>query len=147
MSERRAVQVRVLAGLAVGFVLLFAAACGGSSGPTQGTQPSGSSAAAPISTGPAADSCSTETVTGAVAVSMEDPHSFQPADVTVPVGGTVTWTNNSAINHTVTFDHGPKCGIVLIGKSISVTFNTPGTFHYFDDIFPQYLSGTVTVTP
>jgi plastocyanin len=140
------VQARLVAGLAMGSVLLFATACGGPSAPaSEGPQ---SSASAPVqSSGPAADSCSTETVADAQQVEMVAPHAFQPADVTVPVGGTVTWTNNTTQNHTVTFSQGPACGIVLIGKSISVTFNTAGTYTYSDDIYPQYMSGTVTVTP
>ena len=46
---------------------------------------------------------------------------------------------------TVSFDGGLDCGYVLIGKSVSVQFDSPGSYHYVDKIVPQYMSGTVTV--
>ncbi len=141
---------RVIVSLAAGIVLLVAAGCGGSTPATdqsQGSSPPSTVASAPPtgSGGAAADSCSTEAVADAEQSSMVDPHAFDPADFTITVGQTITWTNTSTQNHSVSFQGGPDCGIVLIGKSVSVTFDTPGTFLYFDEIVPQYMSGTVTV--
>ncbi len=56
---------------------------------------------------------------------------FSPAETHVPVGTTVTWTNNDNMNHTVTdtggsFDSGPFGN----GQKFSYTFKTKGTFNY-----------------
>lgn len=39
---------------------------------------------------------------GSAAVSMTNSSTFSPASVSIDLGGTVTWTNNSGNNHTVT---------------------------------------------
>jgi plastocyanin len=72
---------------------------------------------------------------------------FQPADIEVPVGTTVDWTNVDPFAHTVTardgaFDSGTMDG----GGTFSQTFSEPGTFEYFCAIHPS-MTGTVTVTP
>src|SRR4051812_23741961 len=51
---------------------------------------------------------------------------FQPATTTIAQGGTVTWTNQGAQNHTATGDAGEfDTGILAPGQSASVTFDTP----------------------
>jgi plastocyanin len=72
---------------------------------------------------------------------------YQPADIVVPVGTTVDWTNEDPFAHTVTardaaFDSGNMDG----GGTFSQTFSEPGTFEYFCEIHPS-MTGTVTVTP
>ena len=72
---------------------------------------------------------------------------FEPADIEVPVGTTVDWTNEDPFAHTVTardgaFDSGTMDG----GGTFSQTFYEPGTFEYFCAIHPS-MTGTVTVTP
>jgi len=135
-----------MAGLAVGSVLLFAVACGGSNPASSG--PGGQT---PIPTPPAGSApttCNQGAATGGATVSMEDPHEFKPADVTIKAGESVTWTNDSSKPYTVTFEpgNGPDCGYLPIGQSISIEFDNPGTYRYFDKILPQYMNGTVTVT-
>jgi plastocyanin len=134
----------MLAGLAVGSVLLFAAACGGSTPASGG--PGGESQAPP--SGAAPTTCSPQAAAGGATISIEDPHQFNPADVTITAGQSVTWTNHASKPFTVTFDTGagPDCGYVPIGTSVSIQFDNPGAYHYFDKILPQYMSGTVTVT-
>jgi plastocyanin len=68
-----------------------------------------------------------------------------PSDFTVPVGGSITWFNDSAFGHTITFADGPDCDYVLVNGSVSVTFNTPGVFTYLCRIYPSYMKGTVIV--
>ncbi|HXG74837.1 MAG TPA: plastocyanin/azurin family copper-binding protein [Candidatus Nitrosotenuis sp.] len=75
---------------------------------------------------------------------------FVPSIVSVPVGTTVTWTNDDTAAHTVTsganvtpdgiFDS----GLFMAGKSFSHTFDTPGQYPYYCLVHP-WMSGTVTV--
>jgi len=74
---------------------------------------------------------------------------FQPEEITVPPGTTVTWTNEDSLQHTVTsgtrgnptdmFDE-----TVPGGDSFSFTFEEPGTYEYFCSIHPG-MSGVVMV--
>lgn len=71
---------------------------------------------------------------------------FAPRELTVPVGTTVTWTNQGARPHTVTdrggtFDTDP----VAPGAAGTVTFSTPGVYHYFCRINPSRMNGVITV--
>lgn len=74
--------------------------------------------------------------------------SFNPSDITVKNGTTVTWTNKDSVAHTVTETdnlNGPDSGTVNPGSSYSFTFSKTGTYHYHCAIHTQML-GTVTVT-
>jgi plastocyanin len=71
--------------------------------------------------------------------------SFQPATITVPVGTTVTWTNNDSASHTVTADDGSfKSESLGSGATFSQTFATAGTFAYHCAIHST-MKGTVVV--
>lgn len=76
---------------------------------------------------------------------MTGAHEWAPSEFTVPVGGSITWFNDSTLSHTVTFGSGPDCGYVVVNGSVSVTFDTPGTYSFLCRIYPTYMSGTVTV--
>ena len=71
---------------------------------------------------------------------------FVPATLTVPVGGTVTWTNQDQEPHTVVAGDGsfrsPGLGT---GATYSHTFPTAGSFDYMCSIHP-FMHGTVVVT-
>jgi plastocyanin len=77
--------------------------------------------------------------------------SFEPADIEVAVGTTVTWVNADVVNHTVTsgpagdpdgmFDESLASG----GDDATVTFGEAGTFDYHCDLH-RTMVGTVTVT-
>ncbi|MGH9039033.1 MAG: cupredoxin domain-containing protein [Acidimicrobiia bacterium] len=85
---------------------------------------------------------------------------FEPAQVTVPAGETVVWTNNDSAGHTVTADNGsfdshPACGgiggaCMTRGETFSHTFSTPGTVAYYCKLHGnpggKGMAGTVTVT-
>ncbi|WP_340106973.1 cupredoxin domain-containing protein [Rhodohalobacter sp. 8-1] len=84
-------------------------------------------------------------------VSMEGI-SFVPANLTVEVGTTVTWTNNSNVIHTVTsgtdgnHDGLFDSGNVAANEQFSYTFNETGTYPYF--CIPhvnQGMTGTIIV--
>jgi plastocyanin len=70
---------------------------------------------------------------------------FQPATMTIPVGATVTWTNQDAVQHTSTSDTGLwNSGPLDQGKSFSFTFTQPGTYAYHCAIHP-YMTASITV--
>ena len=54
---------------------------------------------------------------------------FSPAGIAVPVGSTVTWTNQDATAHTVT-GTGFDSGSLAKNATFSHTFSTKGTFNY-----------------
>ena len=84
-----------------------------------------------------------------VTVSMEDNY-FEQADITVPVGTTVTWVQNGNNPHTTTsYDGLWDSGLIAGGSggTFSFTFDEPGTYAYY--CMPheaQGMVGTVTVT-
>ena len=91
-------------------------------------------------------------------------YAYAPADLTIPVGTTVTWVNQDSVGHTVTegdpnspkpanlrvFDSSGeavngKVALISAGESWSYTFTTPGTYEYYCIVHP-YMIGHVTVT-
>lgn len=89
-----------------------------------------------------------EGATMSVEVTMEG-NTFQPAEITVAVGGTVTWTNEDAVSHTVTAGtRGNATGefdeSVGAGDTFSYTFEEPGVVEYYCSIHPG-MDGTLIV--
>lgn len=70
--------------------------------------------------------------------------SFSPASIEVSAGSSVTWTNRSDREHTVTFRSGGGSGEFGGGGTFTHTFDAPGTFDYLCAIHPE-MTGTVTV--
>jgi plastocyanin len=77
---------------------------------------------------------------------------YSPDNVTVVQGAnnTVTWTNNDAVGHLIAFTTVPSGATVsssdLIGPNETFTqvFTTPGTYHYYDTLYP-WMKGTIVV--
>ena len=70
---------------------------------------------------------------------------FEPAEVTVTAGGSVTWTNTGVAPHTATAEDGSFDSATLdSGATFTQTFETPGTFAYICQIHPD-MRGTVDV--
>ncbi len=68
---------------------------------------------------------------------------FQPASITVNVGGTVTWSNQDR-EHTVTArDRSWDSGIFDSGQTYTRTFDTAGTYEYFCIIHPDMVATVV----
>lgn len=127
-------KVRVIGAILVVAALVVLAGCAGSSS----TPATGGSSSAPASSG---GSSAGGTAAG-TAVTIAN-FAFNPADVTVKVGQSVTWTNNDTTTHTVTgadFDSGP----LAPGATYSHTFGTAGTFDYHCSIHTS-MTGKVTV--
>lgn len=116
----------------VGFVaaLGLMASCGSSSTPAPSTTPSPANAN-----------------TASVTVPQSDGYgqsSFNPADVTVPVNGTVAWSNNDSIEHHPTADDGSWNVDLGPGGGGQMSFKTAGTFSYHCSIHPN-MTGVITV--
>ena len=68
---------------------------------------------------------------------------FNPAEVTISTGSTVSWTNDDSVPHTVTSTDGVfDSGIFDPGANFTWTFDQPGSFPYACQIHPQ-MQGTV----
>ena len=79
---------------------------------------------------------------GVVPVSVYDGY-FDPADISVPSGTTVVWTNEGEKPHTVTAHDGSfASGTLYPGESYQVTFYEPGTYTYQCS---DSMQGSVTV--
>jgi len=68
---------------------------------------------------------------------------FRPAELRVPIGTTVAWSNSDPTPHTVTGD-AFDTGSLEQGATGTVTFDTVGTFEYFCAIHPT-MRGRVVV--
>ena len=75
---------------------------------------------------------------------------FTPADMTIPIGTTITWTNKDGFAHTVTSGTpGSPSGLFDSGNvgangQFSFKFTTAGTFKYYCKIHTM-MTGTITV--
>jgi plastocyanin len=109
---------RMALGIALAFSLTAGAACGG-----------------------AAASTSTNHI------DLPRSYLFSPADITVKVGTTVSWTNSDQFTHSVRLvDAGETLGILKPGETLTHVFDKPGTYKYDCSFHPQNMHGTVTVT-
>jgi plastocyanin len=70
------------------------------------------------------------------AVTIEN-FNFTPANITVPVGATVTWINHDDVPHTVTSSTQVfNSSTIDSDKQFSYTFTAAGTYNYFCSIHP-----------
>lgn len=81
---------------------------------------------------------------------------FDPANVTINVGDTITWENVSSFGHTITPGTGPaddsphseweRQEMTSQGETFEHTFNTAGTFEYYcEPHFSNGMTGTIIV--
>jgi plastocyanin len=71
---------------------------------------------------------------------------YNPAQITIAAGSTVTWTNDDTVPHTVTARDRSvlQSGTLNPGDSFSQTFTTPGAIEYFCE-FHANMKGTIVV--
>lgn len=130
-----------------GFVALLLApllaACTGAAPeePAPSSTAPAATTAAPATTGPEPDPAPNDQQT----VSIED-FAFSPAELSVPVGTTVVWTNGDAVQHSIVGDDGLSSPTLGRGTSYEHTFTTPGTYVYACGIHPS-MTGTIVVGP
>jgi plastocyanin len=87
-----------------------------------------------------------------VDVRIISTNDFSQHAIIVPVGGSVQWTNDSAVTHTVTFtdalripvDNGTFNKKVEPAASVTRSFPAAGTYAFFCMIHPG-MQGTITV--
>src|SRR5438445_719559 len=73
-----------------------------------------------------------------------DNFSFSPATLTVPVGATVTWTNNDDIPHNiVSSEQKFKSKPLDTDDKFSFTFTSVGTYQYFCGLHPKMIGKIV----
>jgi len=77
-------------------------------------------------------------------VSMAKSYVFEPQAVAIDAGQTVTWTNDDNFTHTVQVD-GQDDHKVDQGESVSIEFETPGTYHYVCTLHENDMDGEVIV--
>lgn len=75
-----------------------------------------------------------------------DNFTFEPAQLTIKVGATVTWKNRDDIPHTVVSAGKFRSKAMDTDDSYSFTFTTPGTYKYFCYVHP-HMTGTIVVEP
>jgi plastocyanin len=67
-----------------------------------------------------------------------DNFTYGPAELTVPVGTTVKWTNHDDMPHTVTSEDKSFASKALdTDDTFTFTFTKPGTYTYFCTIHPK----------
>ena len=122
--------LRIITLLLAVVALVALVGCGGSAASPPAT---GGSTSAPAGSGSAA---------AGTAVTIAN-FAFSPADVTVKVGDSVTWTNNDSAAHTVAFAAFDS-GQIAPGATYTHKFDTAGTFDYKCSIHPN-MTAKVTV--
>lgn len=103
-------------------------------------------AASPEASPVASPQATPASTSGSVIDVAIDKLAFSPADLEVPAGATVRWTNREAIPHTVrSTDKRFDSGILNQNDTFEYTFNDPGTFDYICALHPS-MKGSVRVT-
>ena len=77
-------------------------------------------------------------------VQMAKSYRFDPKAIEIEAGDTVTWTNADNFTHTVQVD-GQEDHKVERGESVSIAFDTPGTYHYVCTLHKRDMDGEVIV--
>lgn len=144
--SQRSVWCVALAGL-----LIALAGCG-ASGASTGGAGSGAPTSAPtaIATSqPTATPSAPANATVIKIIGATGAYKFSPASVTVKVGDTVVWMNETGVAHTATSDSDAALtwdsGAIDVGGMYSLTVTKAGTFAYHCSIHP-FMRGTLIVT-
>ncbi len=92
------------------------------------------------------DEDATPTVLDDLAVTIEiSSFRFQPPNVSVPVGATVTWVNRDEAPHdSEARDKTWETSLLQRDEESVVTFDEPGTWEYYCTIHP-YMTATLTI--
>ena len=80
-------------------------------------------------------------------VEITDDMEFDPEEITIYVGDTITWTNNDGMSHTATSTSGPTSfdsGNIASGGNWSFTFTQDGTYNYKCD-YHSSMTGKIIV--
>ena len=124
--------------LLIACLALTLAACGDDDDDDGGGDTAGTTTTEQTDTGASGDGNAAP-----VSISIID-NDYDPAETTVPVGTTVTWTNDGQAPHTVTAEGSFDSGDIEPGAEFEQTFDKPGKVDYVCTIHPGQ-AGTVTV--
>lgn len=75
-------------------------------------------------------------------------YKYTPAELTIAVGDTVTWTNHDSAPHNVVVTNGPEkftSPLLQQGQAYTYTFSKAGTYSYYCSVHPD-MTAKVTVT-
>jgi len=94
---------------------------------------------------PGAADAGADAAAESVAVEIKN-FAFNPPEITVPAGGSVTWTNGDTVPHTATgLDRDAlQSGAIAPGESFTQDFDAAGTFEYFCEFHPN-MKGSIVV--
>lgn len=95
--------------------------------------------------GPGTPPVTPQSAQAALTVDVRD-FAYDPDPVTVPAGGSVTWTNSDPVPHTATARDREvlQTGTIRSGESVTVTFAAAGEYEYFCE-FHSGMKGTLVV--
>ena len=77
-------------------------------------------------------------------VAMAKSYRFDPKTIEIEAGQSVTWTNEDNFTHTVQIDDQVDHKVEQ-GESVSLKFDTPGTYHYICTLHSKDMEGEVIV--
>ena len=73
-------------------------------------------------------------------VSIRD-YAYEPVNLRVPVGATITWTNHDGAPHDARAKDGSWTTDMLTrGEKDSITFDTPGDYEYYCTVHPDMIA-------
>ena len=77
-------------------------------------------------------------------VAMAKSYRFEPKAIVIDAGESVTWANDDNFTHSVQVD-GQDDHEVEPGESVTIRFDTPGTYHYVCRLHSRDMDGEVVV--
>lgn len=79
-------------------------------------------------------------------VDLPRSYRFAPETITVPVGTTVTWTNNDNFTHSVRLlDPEAEPLMMKPGEQVTYVFDRAGSYRYDCSLHPKDMNGSVLV--
>jgi plastocyanin len=81
-------------------------------------------------------------------VELPKSYRFEPRVIQVKSGKQVTWVNHDDFPHTVQILAGADAAThdLGIGKTVTITFDRPGTVYYHCSLHPAQMKGEIVVT-
>lgn len=143
MASRGGLYVSLLA-------MVTLAACATTSGATNNSPTATVAPAATATTAAPTATSNPPAATVKIVGASLSSFGFSPGSVTVKVGDTVEWINNTSVAHTSTSDSGSavswdSSAIQSGGGTFSFTFTKAGTYTYHCSFHPS-MQGTIVVT-
>ena len=141
--------------IALVVLLVVLAGCGATSTNTGNASTGATATSVPATVAPTAPAASTPVANPKVSITGSGGYyssfGFMPGSITIKVGATVVWTNNTTVQHTVTSDSGTPVAfdsgmITAQGGTFKFTFTTAGTYTYHCNVHPS-MHGTIIVVP